>query len=101
MLQSRTPAGTSSATHSIHTVNWELWLDYHRIDDDGLTHTNVRNLERQTPLSVGEFVTVGNEEADPAVAEVVEIADDGFVRVRVLRGPAEDHLHLVAAHRAS
>ncbi|HUR17811.1 MAG TPA: hypothetical protein VMZ51_02595 [Acidimicrobiales bacterium] len=38
---------------------------------------------------------VGNEEADPAVAQVVAIKSNGVVLVRVLPGPAEDHLRLV------
>lgn len=38
---------------------------------------------------------VGNAEADPAVAEVVAVEDDGVVLVRVLPGPVEQHQHRV------
>ena len=79
-------------------VRWDLWVDYHRTDGVGLTHTNLRNAEPGVAVQVGRFLVVGNEEADPAVAEVVAIDDQGVVLVRVLPGPAEDHLPLVA-HR--
>lgn len=77
------------------TVKWDLWVDYHRTDGECLTHTNVRNAGPGVELKQGEHVVVGNEEADPAVAEVVAIKSSGVVLVRVLPGPAEDHLHLV------
>lgn len=77
------------------TLKWDLWVDYHRTDGAGLTHTRLKDLERSLDLHTGMFVVVGNEEADPAVAEVVAVEDDGVVLVRVLPGRAEDHLHLV------
>ena len=76
------------------TLAWDLWVDYHRTDGDRLTHANVRDVESGIVLRVGDYVVVGNEEADPAVAEVVSIDARGIVLVRVLPGPAEEHLHL-------
>lgn len=75
-------------------VNYDLRVDYHRTDGAGLTHTHVDALETEMELVPGAFVVVGNQEADPAVAEVVSVEPDGFTLVRVLPGPAEDHLHL-------
>lgn len=74
-------------------MKWDLWVDYHRTDGAGLTHTNVRHAVSGVTLRPGVFVVVGNEEADPAVAEVVSVDPDGVVLVRVLPGPAEEHLH--------
>lgn len=82
------PAGAPPA------VNYDLWVDYHRRDGEGLTHTHVDDVETDIELVPGDFVVVGNQEADSAVAEVVSIEPDGLVLVRVLAGPAEDHLHL-------
>jgi hypothetical protein len=73
---------------------WDLWVDYHRRDSEGLTHTHLRHIETDVEVTPGSFIVVGNEEADPAVAEVVAVEPDGLVLVRVLPGPAEDHLHL-------
>jgi hypothetical protein len=76
------------------TLAWDLWVDYHRTDGAGLTHTNSRHLAPGITLRVGQFVVVGNEEADAAVAEVMSVDADGVVLVRALPGPAEEHLHL-------
>jgi hypothetical protein len=76
-------------------MDWQLWIDYHRTDAEGLTHGNVRNAAPGTTLVVGEYIIVGNEEADPAVAEMVQVGPDGLVLVRVLPGRADEHLHLV------
>ena len=82
-------------------TQWDLWVDYHRTDGDGLTHTRVKDLERSLDLRPGMFVIVGNEEADAAVAEVVAVEPDGLVLVRVLPGPASDHLELVEHRRST
>jgi hypothetical protein len=76
-------------------MDWQLWIDYHRTDAEGLTHGNTRNAAEGTKLVVGEYIVVGNEEADPAVAEVIQVGPDGLVLVRVLPGPAEAHLDLM------
>jgi len=76
-------------------MTWDLWVDYHRTDGAGLSHTHVRNVEPGVALDPGKYLVVGNEEADPAVAEVVSVAANGVVLVRVLPGSAEQHLHLV------
>jgi hypothetical protein len=81
-------------------VEWELWLDYHRRDGDGLTHGNVRNAAPDVVLTPGQCVVVGNEDADLAVAEVVSIDERGVVLVRVLPGSVADHGDRVSRRRA-
>ena len=76
-------------------TRFDLWVDYHRRDADGLTHAHVDDVEIGRELVAGSVVLVGNAEADSAVAEVVAIDDDGVVLVRVLPGPAKQHLHRV------
>jgi len=76
-------------------MRWDLLVDYHRTDDAGLTHTNQRNASSGVELRAGMHLVVGNEEADPAVAEVIEVRDDGTVLVSVLPGPVDSHLHLI------
>ena len=82
-------------------MRWDLWVDYHRTDGAGLTHTNLRNAEPGVVVDVGRYLIVGNEEADLAVAEVVEVDDRGVVLVRVLPGPAEDHVQLLGPARSA
>ena len=80
---------------------WDLWVDYHRRDADGLTHAHAADVEAGLELVPGSHLIVGNNEAEPAVAEVVAVEPDGLVLLRVLPGPAEDHQHRVERpHRA-
>lgn len=81
-------------TPSLVVVTWDLWVDYHRTDGAGLTHTNVRNAHPGVELQQGTFVVVGNEEAESAMAEVVTVEPGGLVLVRVLPGPIEQHAAL-------
>lgn len=72
-------------------MRWDLWLDYHRRDGAGLTHASVKDVESDIVLVQGMVIIVGNEEADPAVAEVVSIDERGIVLVRVLPGTLEEN----------
>ena len=81
-------------------MDCQLWIDYHRTDAEGLTHGNVRNVAPGTKLVVGDYILVGNEEADPAVAQVVQVGPNGLVLVRVLPGSAAEHVHLVGQPNA-
>ena len=82
-------------------MDWDLWIDYHRTDGDGLTHAVAEDLKPGIDLIVGSYLVVGNEDADPAVAQVVSVDARGIVLVRVLPGPAEDHLQLVRHRQPS
>jgi hypothetical protein len=53
-------------------------------DADGLTHGNARNARAGLALAPGLHIVVGNEEADSALAGVVEVDSDGTVLVRVM-----------------
>ena len=77
------------------TVEWDLWIDYHRTDGDGLTHGNVRDASPDVEVLGGRYLVVGNEDAEPAVAQAVALRDKGTVLVRVLPGSVDDHHDLV------
>jgi hypothetical protein len=82
-------------------MTWDLWIDYQAIEQDGLTPTLARFAAPGVAIEVGRYVVVGADDAQPAVAEIADIRDDGVVLVRVLPGPASSHLDLVAASRQS
>jgi hypothetical protein len=82
-------------------MSWDLWVDYQRRDGDGLTHASVKDASPGVELEVGGFVVVGNEKADPAVAEIISVDERGIVLVRVLPGSCDDHRHLVRKGLAS
>jgi hypothetical protein len=79
----------------------DLWIDYQACQPDGLTPTLARFARPGVVIEQGRYVIVGAEDAETAVAEIVEVRDDGVVMVRVLPGPAVDHLDLVSAARAT
>jgi hypothetical protein len=81
-------------------MTWDLWIDYQARRADGLTPTLARFARPGLGLEVGAFIVVGADDAEPAVAEVVDVRADGVVLVRVLPGPASDHLELLSAERA-
>jgi hypothetical protein len=76
-------------------MEWDLWIDYHRTDGDGLTHGNVRDASEGADIREGRYLVVGNEEAEAAVAQVVAIREKGTVLVRVLPGSVDDHRDLL------
>jgi hypothetical protein len=80
---------------------WDLWVDFMRTDEDGLTHASMRNARPGLTLHVGDHIVVGNEDADPAVARVVSVDPDGIVLLAVLPGPAEDHQALKGSDAAA
>lgn len=76
-------------------ASWDLWVDFHRVDADGLTHAHVDDLTAEVEPHTGDYLVVGDEDADPAVAQVVAIAADGVILVRVLPGHADLHRELL------
>ena len=76
-------------------MTWDLWVDFHIVDNDGLTCASTRDARPGVDLHPGGYVVVGNEDADAAVAQVVSIGESGLVLLRVLPGQAEAHLALL------
>lgn len=72
-------------------MSWDLWIDYHRRDSNGLIHASLKDAEPGIELVPGSCLVVGNEEADLAIAEVVSLEASGVVLVRVLEGSVEDN----------
>ncbi len=51
-------------------------------------------------IQAGRYLIIGDDDADPAVAQVVEVKDDGTVLLRVLPGHADQHTTLVGPQPA-
>lgn len=79
---------------------WDLWVDFHRVDADGLTHASFKDASEGAVIESGRYVVVGDEDADPAVAQVVELKPNGVVLLRVLPGHADQHLDLLGRSSA-
>lgn len=86
--------------HMEGSIAYDLWIDYHRVDAEGLTHAHLRNAIDAEKVQAGSYVVVGAEDAESAVAHVVEVAPKGVVLVRVLPGPVDAHLELIGPRPA-
>lgn len=80
--------------------SWDLWVDFHRIDADGLTHASIEDATPGAVIEAGRYVVVGDYDADPAVAHVVDVSHDGIVLLRVLPGHANAHVELIGPRPA-
>jgi len=76
-------------------MTYDLWVDFQACESSGLTPTLAKYARPGVDLHRGKHLVVGSDESETAVAEIVELRDDGVVMVRVLPGPASDHLDLV------
>lgn len=76
-------------------TSWDLWVDFHRVDADGVTHAHVDDRAPGVEVREGRYLIVGDEDADPAVARVLSVRPDGVVLLRVLPGHADSHRELL------
>ncbi len=81
------------------SADWEMWVDFARVYD-GLTYGDLEDTAPDTVVEPGRYLVVGDYDAEPAVAQVVEVKPDGVVLLRVLPGPAEAHRSLVGPRPA-
>lgn len=65
------------------------------MQDDGRLLARTRNARAGLTVTAGMHLLVGCEDAEPAEAQVVSVAANGSIELRVLPGAAGDHLTLV------
>ena len=73
---------------------WDMWVDFARVYD-GMTYGDLRDAQSGVVVEPGRYLIVGDDDADPAVAQVVEVRTDGVVLLKVLPGHADRHLGLL------
>ncbi len=81
------------------SADWEMWVDFARVYD-GLTYGDLEDVAPGTVVEPGRYLVVGDYDAEPAVAQVVDVKPDGVVLLRVLPGPATEHQSLVGPRPA-
>lgn len=69
----------------------ELWLDDHQEYEPGVTHAHLRQARIPMDPRPGDYLVVGDDEIEPALAEVVTRSKSGVLRLRMLPGPASSH----------
>ncbi|HZQ59671.1 MAG TPA: hypothetical protein VFA84_16635 [Acidimicrobiales bacterium] len=76
------------------TIAIDIDVDWNTMDDTGLPWTFRDEAVDPSKIVAGAFVVTGRGTA-VAVAEVVDVADDGVVHLRQLPGPVAQHAHLL------
>ncbi|HWE56531.1 MAG TPA: hypothetical protein VG435_13540 [Acidimicrobiales bacterium] len=76
-------------------TDYDLEIDFMDMTDDRHVLTRLQDARHGLTPTVGRYVTVGSEDADPAVARVVKIDDDGIIELEVLPGPLETYRDLL------
>ena len=76
-------------------MDYDLWVDFQRMQDDGRLLARARNARRGIVLTAGMYLVVGCEDARPAVARVLAVTAEGSVELQVLPGPVDLHRDLL------
>lgn len=66
----------------------ELWVDDHQEYEPGVVHAHLRHARVPIDPRLGEFLVVGDDEIEPALAEVLSRSEQGALRLRLLPGSA-------------
>ena len=74
------------------SLTWDLWIDFHGEDADGLTSALIEHARPGVKVEAGCHLLVGSDDSELAVARVVSVEPNGLVYTRVLPGPASEHL---------
>jgi hypothetical protein len=69
----------------------ELWVDDHQEYEPGVVHAHLRHARVPLDPRPGDYLVVGDDEIDPALAEVLSRDESGALRLRILPGPATRH----------
>ncbi len=72
----------------------DIDVDWNTMDDTGLPWTFVDVATDPSKIVPGAFVIAGRGNAI-AVAEIVDVGDDGVVHLRDVGGSVKDNLHLL------
>jgi hypothetical protein len=77
-------------------VSFDLEVDFMDMRADRRLWTRLVDARPGFTPVPGAYVTVGNEDADCAVARILSADPDGRIELEVLRGPLEMHAKLLA-----
>jgi hypothetical protein len=73
----------------------ELWVDDHQEYEPGVVDAHLRHARIPLDPRPGDHLVVGDDEIDPALAEVLSRSESGALRLRLLPGTATSHSELL------
>lgn len=74
----------------------DIVIDFMDMTDAGRLWATRRDVRTDIELTVGHHVIVGDDGADPRVARVEDVDEDGHVSLIVLPGSVESHRELLS-----
>ncbi len=74
---------------------YDIAVDYMDMTNDGRLWVRPIDVRAGASIAVGRYVVVGDDDADPRVARIVTLDDDGNVELQVLAGSVESHAELL------
>jgi hypothetical protein len=77
------------------TTEYDLAVDFMDMTDDRRLWARRSDARNGFRAEVGGYVVVGDEDADPRVARIVDIDPGGNIELEVLAGSVEANLGLV------
>lgn len=76
-------------------ADYDITVDFMDMTDDRHLLARPADVRPGVEPTVGRHVVVGDEDADPKVARIVSVDDDGIIELVVLAGSVESHRHLL------
>lgn len=76
----------------------DIYVDWNTMDDTGAPWTFVDEAADPSKIVAGAFVVAGSGTAI-AIAEVLDVGEDGVVHLRDVGGTVRENLHLVGQQR--
>jgi hypothetical protein len=73
----------------------ELWVDDHQEYEPGVVHAHLRHARVPLDPRPGDYLVVGDDEIESALAEVLSRIESGALRLRLLPGAATSHPELL------
>lgn len=74
----------------------DIAVDFMDMTDDRRLWARVTDVREGFVPAVGRHAIVCDDDADPRVARIEDITDDGLLRLEVLPGPIEAHRDVLA-----
>jgi hypothetical protein len=75
--------------------DFEIAVDFMDMTDDRRLWARAGDARPGIEIAVGRHVIVGDEDADPKVAQIVSVDADGNIELEVLPGSVESHADLL------
>jgi hypothetical protein len=75
---------------------YDIAVDFMDMTDDRRLWVRAEDVRAGLVAEVGRHAIVGDDDADPRVARIVDISCDGNLLLEVLRGPLEAHRDVLA-----